>query len=479
MTPRVETWPKADFLSATPLEILVLDDDSLALESIRLALGATYRLRLFTDRSEAERSLDADPPPLALLDLNLGLNRGAEDRSGLDVLVRWKRKHPALDVIFVSGETHADRAMECLRRGASDYLTKPFDPDTLRWVVARAEHRVSLQRKAESLDALLRPLPSSFVGNAAPIRALRARIAKLRGQRHLNVLILGESGTGKEVVARMLHEQEGEPSRPFVVVNMPALPPSLVEAELFGVEKGAYTDAKTARAGRFEAADGGDIFLDEIADISAETQAKLLRTLQERVVERVGSSRGRKVSFRVIAATNQPVERLIGDGRFREDLFYRLGDIVLRLPALRERTEDIPALVEHFIDKYAPLGLDRRERPYFTGPLLEAIQRYRWPGNVRELESAVKRALVFRDGPCIDALDGITLDMPSPAPAAPPPVADAAAAHNALERELIGRALARHGGDRRAAMRELGYSRATFYRRLKSLRPPGDGAVTS
>jgi transcriptional regulator with PAS, ATPase and Fis domain len=310
------------------------------------------------------------------------------------------------------------------------------------------------------------PDPMPFIGDAPAVRELLEKVKKLRGQPDLNVLILGDSGTGKELVARLLHEQETDAKRPFVVVNTPAIPANLMEAELFGVMKGAYTDAKSSRAGKFELADGGDVFLDEIGDLPFETQAKMLRTLQDRTVERIGSGRARQVSFRVISATNQPLGELIEAGRFREDLLYRLSDVVLWLPPLADRKEDIPRLAEHFLQKHS-----RGNPPRLSESALRDLMEFSWPGNVRQLESTLKRALAFHRGDIIESVecyDAARFGGGRPAG----PVRALGESLEDTEKRLIAEALERHGGNRAAAQAELKISRATFYRRVQQLSIP-------
>jgi two-component system, NtrC family, response regulator AtoC len=446
-------------LSVRP-EIVVVDDDPLALQTIKMVLSEEFGVHCFTRPDAAEAYLARHEVDLAVLDLNIS------DQSGLDVLREWRKTFPDLEIVFCSGETRVARAIQCLREGASDFVVKPFDRNDLLLIVRRVVEKSQLKRRLEKLAPMVHPHPMPFIGDSAVVRELLAKVEKLRGQPHLNVLILGESGTGKELVARLLHEQEQDPQRPFVVVNTPAIPTSLMEAELFGVVKGAYTDAKTSRAGKFELADGGDLFLDEIGDLPFETQAKILRTLQDRNVERVGSTRGRQVSFRVVSATNQPLADLIEAGKFREDLLYRLSDVVLWLAPLRDRKDDIPRLAEHFLRKYA-----RGTPPRLADAALVQLMDFSWPGNVRQLESTLKRALAFNRGSTIESVECYDAShfAPGRPMAASKPLDDSL---EAAERRLIEAALERNGGNRAAALGELKISRATFYRRVQYLGIP-------
>ena len=254
--------------------ILILDDDPLALQTLEIALSPQYQVIGFGSPEAAEAHLSHHQVGLAILDLNLG------EQSGLEILKRWKKKFPDLEMIFCSGETRVDRAIQCLRSGASDYVTKPIDKANLRFIVDRTLEKSFLRQKVETMTPMIHPHPVEFIGESPSMKKIVEKLHRLRNQHDLNVMILGESGTGKEVIARYLHQQEHSQKRPFVVVNMPAIPATLVEAELFGVEKGAYTDAKASRAGKFELANHGDIFLDEIGDLHIDVQAKILRTLQ-------------------------------------------------------------------------------------------------------------------------------------------------------------------------------------------------------
>lgn len=436
-------------------EILILDDDPVTLETMKVMLSERYGVHCFSDVGAAEEFLRTRGVPLAILDLNLS------GVSGIEVLGRWSRQFPQMEIVFCSGESRVDRAVECLRKGASDFISKPFTRAHVLLILERVLEKSRLRQKVEVLSPMVHPLPTRWVGSSPASQAVLKKVQRLKKHGNLNVLILGESGTGKELVAQLLHQQENQTGRPFVVVNMPAIPVTLVEAELFGVTKGAYTDAKQSRAGKFELADGGDIFLDEIGDLSPEVQAKILRTLQEKQVERVGATQSRNVEFRVVSATNQPLRELIQKGVFREDLLYRLSDVVLKLPPLRERKDDIPELIEFFVGKHAP-GRSMK----VSKSALETMKSYHWPGNVRQLESTIKRALAFVDGGTLDQVD--LQDQ-----VASPPQETSAIGNGSLEEELakhetrvILEAIRRAGGDRTAAQRQLGISRATLYRKL-------------
>jgi DNA-binding NtrC family response regulator len=301
-----------------------------------------------------------------------------------------------------------------------------------------------------------------FIGRSQSIQNLAQKLEQLRGQGHLSVLILGESGTGKELVARALHRLENESDRPFVPLNVAAIPGTLVEAELFGSEKGAYTDAKVSRAGKIELADGGDLFLDEIGDMPFESQTKLLRVLQDKHVQRVGSCSSKPVKFRLISATNCSFLELTNQKKFREDLFYRIADVVIRVPSLRDRTEDIPLLVNYFIKKYA------RKPMNLNSEAMAKLMNYQWPGNVRQLESAIKRAVAFSNGEVISAIELFDItNLEEDTRFRGHNVSKAGSSSvEEFERRMIVETLARHNWNRGLAMNELGMPRATFYRKI-------------
>jgi len=447
-------------------DILIVDDDLSLLQALANTLASSYSVHTATNAFEAQEALKARRIPVVILDLHL------PEISGLDLLKRWKTEFPETEIIFCSGEQKVDKAIECIRHGAADFISKPFKKEDLLCLIERTFEKHELKKKSEKLTPLLNPMPVEFIGESPLILELLGKIKLLKKQPHLNVILLGESGTGKEIMARLLHQQEEDMERPFVVVNMPAIPSNLMESELFGVEKGAYTDAKHSRAGKFEMADGGDIFLDEIGDLPLDTQAKLLRALQEKQIERVGSNRSRKISFRVISATNQPLSELMASGRFREDVIYRLSDMVLWLPPLRERKEDISVLAKYFIRKYSP----RNTKIELSEQALQTLVNYSWPGNVRQLESTLKRALIFCKSNTIESIE-----IYDPATFNPVgrsnsfSVAGTFSSDNfdlqikEFERSLINSTIQKFGGDKIAAMNALKLPRATFYRKLSQL----------
>ncbi len=399
------------------------------------------------------------------------------DFSGIALLQEILREQPGACVVLMTAHGSIDSAVEAMRQGAFDYLTKPLDREVLLLVVSRAVERARLvsenRRLREELRGRFRV--ENLVGAHGSMQEV-FRIVHKVARSNSTVLIYGESGTGKELVARAIHVTSDRRDRPFLGVNVAALPETILEAELFGYEKGAFTGADARKIGLFEHASGSTLFLDEVGELKRDLQVKLLRTLQEREVLRVGGSEPVPVDVRVVAATNLDLEREVREGRFREDLFYRLNVIPIELPPLRERRTDIPLLVEHFLAKHGEPGRARVIAP----EALEALVAYSWPGNVRELESAVERTLLLADGDVI-RLD----DLPAAArirggAAAgrfPVEIPDEGLDLDGLERSLIVRALEKSGGNVTRAARLLGLSRRTLQYRLEKIQVAPDGAV--
>jgi DNA-binding NtrC family response regulator len=380
--------------------LLIVEDE----RAIRLALSGLlrregYEVEQADAGGDAIARLAAEPFDLVLTDLALG-----EGPSGMDVLRACKREQPETPVVMITAHGNEKIAVEAMKLGAEDYVPKPFDNDEIRLVVKRALERTQLARENRILRARLdRDYGfDALIGSGKAMRGVFATIQKV-AETDLTVLIRGESGTGKELVAQALHQHSARKGGPFVAVNCAAIGRELVESELFGHEKGAFTGAEARRVGRFEAAHGGTIFLDEIGDMAPETQAKVLRVLQERSFERVGGTKPIAVDVRVVAATHRDLERDVKDGRFREDLYYRLQVVEIEMPALRERLEDVPALAMRFLEQLA----ERHGRPgrRLAPSALAALAAHGWPGNVRELRNVVERAAVLAAGDEIAAAD--------------------------------------------------------------------------
>ncbi|PYM06825.1 MAG: DNA-binding response regulator, partial [Candidatus Rokuibacteriota bacterium] len=365
--------------------LLVADDDPAVRESLQRALTREgYAVVLAPDGQAALERLEAGGIDLVLSDLKMpGL-------SGLELLPRAKVVAPEVDFIMLTAFGTVEEAVKAMKDGATDFLTKPFQRAQLVKVVRQALERRALiaQNRAlqQRLDALLGQ--GDFIGVSGPFQRMMDLVKKVADS-SATILIQGESGVGKEGVARAVHERSSRRDGPFVAVNCAALPETLLESELFGYEKGAFTGAAGRKEGRFELADGGTLFLDEVADLSAITQPKILRVLQEGEFERVGGTRTIRVDVRIVTATNQDLAALVRERRFREDLFYRLNVITINVPPLRDRLEDIPVLAQHFLQVYAAKNNRRLEG--LSDEVVDCLESYGWPGNVRELENVIER----------------------------------------------------------------------------------------
>jgi two-component system, NtrC family, response regulator PilR len=400
------------------------------------------------------------------------------DLDGLALLSTLLQTQPNACVILMTAHGSIDSAVEAMRRGAFDYLTKPLNKDELLLVLRRAIERLRLVQENRLLHEQLqdRFRIDNIIGAHGSMQDVFRVVHKVAAS-NSTVLIYGESGTGKELVARALHQLSPRRERPFFAVNVAALPETLLEPELFGHEKGAFTGAEARKIGLFEQASGSTLFLDEVGELKRDLQVKLLRTLQEREVMRVGGTERVAVDVRIVAATNQDLERAVKEGRFREDLFYRLNVIPLVLPPLRQRRTDVPLLVEHFVRKYAQAG-----RPtQVSAEALRLLMSYGWPGNVRQLEAVIERALLLSESPLVEPDDlpaavragignetmgGLDLNVP-----------DEGLDLEALERGLILKALAKAQGNVTRAARLLGLSRRTLQYRLEKLQEAPEAAA--
>jgi two-component system response regulator AtoC len=442
--------------------VLVVDDE----ESMRHLLNVIltdrgYEVRAVSNGEDALRELSARDYDLVLSDVRM------PRMDGLVLLRRALELHPELTFIVMSAYGTHDTAIEAMKAGAYDYVSKPFKPDEVVLVLRKAEERLRLSRENRRLRSELAKgfRIENFIGSSPALQEMLRQVRRVAPTK-TTVLLTGESGTGKELVARALHELSPRAAMPFVAVNCGAIPAELLESELFGHVRGAFTDASRDKKGLAAEADGGTLFLDEIGELPLGLQVKLLRFLEDEQVRRVGDTRSEKVDVRVVAATARDLARAVKEGQFREDLFYRLNVVNVRLPALRERPDDVPALVEHFLAKYRRL---RPEAP-LTGvspQALEVLRSHRWPGNVRELEHAVERAVVLADGPLVQEDDLPDEVRVAPAPAALAPGRDLSVkrAFRALEEQLIRAALDRTGGHRTRAAELLDLSyRALLYK---------------
>ena len=465
--------------------VLIVDDE----EVLAGAMGDYlrrfgYAVTLRSSGEEGLRSIDQEPPDIVVLDFRL------PRMDGLEVLRRIKESRPEIEVILLTAHGSVEGAVEAIKLGAFDYLSKPLDLEELRLVVGKALHSV---RQGQELDYLRsrvdRENPSrEIVGGSEQILQVKkliqqiAAIEALSGKEAPAILITGETGTGKELVARSIHSSSPRANKPFVEINCAAIPNQRLEAELFGYEKGAFTDAKANKVGLFEAADGGTLFLDEISSLDLNLQAKLLKAIEERSVRRLGSIQMRHFDVVLMAATNQPLEQAIKAKSFREDLYYRLKVLEINLPPLRERGNDPLLLANHFVKLHARRY--NRGQKTFSAGAAAIIGHYAWPGNVRELSNVIERAVLLKSGATLEADDLALRPMAS---------SDEAAARNPdttlaidlskgivlddLERTIIEAVLGRTNWNRTRAAQMLGLSRETLRYRIEkyNLKAPGSG----
>jgi DNA-binding NtrC family response regulator len=443
--------------------VLVADDQPDVREALRLLLkNEGYEIQAAASPAEILAALEAREFDIVLMDLNYARDTtsGAE---GLDLLMRIQAMDSALPVIVMTAWGSVQLAVEAMRRGARDFIQKPWENARLLAIVrTQVELRQSLRRqiRLEAENRLLRAesMPT-LIAEAESMRPVLDLIARV-GPSDANVLVTGEHGTGKEVAAKALYALSPRATKPLVTVNAGGLSEGVFESELFGHVKGAFTDAKMDRVGRFELAEGGTLFLDEIANVPMNLQAKLLRVLETGEMERVGSSKTRRVDVRIIAATNADVNTEVAAGRFRQDLLFRLNTIEIQLPPLRDRREDIPLLANHFLRSYAQRY--RKNLTGFDAPALQALHEHMWPGNVRELDHAIERAVLLAQGNQVRASD-LGLRAASSGGAARLEEMNL----DDVERYLVQKTLARFDGNVSQAAEALGLSRSGLYRRMQ------------
>ncbi len=441
-------------MSDAKQKILLVEDDPGLQKQLKWSL-ADYELVMAADRDSAVVQLRRHEPAVVLLDL--GLPPDADGASeGLAALQQILSLAPATKVIVVTGNLDRSNAVKAIRLGAYDFFQKPFDPDVLALMIARALHVHALEAENRLLAARQRGSAlQGLITSSEPMLKICRTVEKV-APANATVLLLGESGTGKEVLARGVHELSPRAGKRFVAINCAAIPDTLLESELFGYEKGAFTGAAKQTIGRIEYANEGTLFLDEIGDLPMQLQAKLLRFLQERVIERLGGRGEIPVDVRVVCATHRDLASMIREGGFREDLYYRLSEITIKIPPLRERPGDAVLLAQAFLDRYA--REQGRNIRGFTADALGALETHAWPGNVREMENIIKRATIMADGSQITAAD-LGLDA---AHAEPQPFNLRQARENA-ERLAVGRALAHSEGSIAQAAELLGITRPTLY----------------
>lgn len=446
--------------------ILIIDDDASLRRILEYnLLEAGYAVTAAATGEEGLRLLQAERYSLVITDMNMpGID-------GMEVLKGVKELSPETLVIIITAFGTIDVAVAAMKAGAHDYITKPFNRDGLRLTVAKAVQFSALEAENRKLRYELSDKSDfkAIIGNSAEMAKVFQVIEKV-APTEATVLITGESGTGKELVARSIHARSSRSNAPFIAVNCSAIPRDLLESELFGHMKGAFTGATKDRPGKFELADSGTIFLDEIGELPLELQPKLLRTIQERTVEPVGGSEQKKLDVRIIAATNLDISKALADGLFREDLYYRLAVIPLHLPPLRERREDIPLLARHFCRKHG--GAD----VHFEPEALAALAGYTWPGNVRELENLVERLLIMRSSPRLtlhDIPDKVRENRRTAATGKIINLPDGGCSLEELEREIVTEALNRNGWNQTAAARFLRIPRHTLIYRMEKYRITG------
>ncbi len=453
--------------------IVVVDDDSSLRRVLRMQLEeAGYEVALASDGEEARGLIDERCPKLVITDLRM------PGTGGLDLLRYIREGLQETTVIMITAFASVDTAVEAMKAGAYDYVAKPIDYEALVLAVHRAMERQNLREEVRNLRSTLDRQYGfeNIIGRSKALLRVLEKASRV-AQHDSTVLIQGETGTGKELLARAIHHNSRRTSQPFITINCGAIPKDLLESELFGYTRGAFSGAYAPKPGRIEMADGGTLFLDEVGELSVEMQVKLLRLLQHGELDKLGSTATRTVNVRVIAATNRNLQAMIEDGAFREDLYYRLAVVPLELPPLRERRDDIPELAQHLFCKHKErhgLGALR-----MSGSVLSRLTRYRWPGNVRELENVVERLVVLSGGDQITeadlpeefrrvpyARDSILLELP-----------EEGLSLEAVERELLVRALEKFNWNQSKAARYLDISRRTLIYRIEKYRLVRDGAV--
>ncbi len=445
--------------------VLVVDDDpghQTTLKTIIKSWG--YHVEVANDGTKAVEKVKEIPFDLTLMDVRMAV------MSGIEALKLIKQYNPAIPILIMTAYSSVESAVEALKAGAYDYLTKPLDFDALKITMERALEHTSL--KTENL-ALKEKLQSDFkmkniIGKSLPMKDLTDMVGMVAPS-EATILITGESGTGKELVARAIHFNSTYKKGPLVVVNCAAITETLLESELFGHEKGAFTGADKRREGRFMQANNGTIFLDEIGEMSPMMQAKLLRVIQDREIQRVGSDETITVDVRIVAATNRDLQENVSSGKFREDLYYRLNVVTLKIPPLRERVDDIPLLAQHFLNKYSEKN--RKQVKGFTPLAMDMFLKYKWPGNVRELENAVERAVILLPGDYISEKElplSIT-EVYSQENLVVAFQSNTASTQSLeeIEKKAILAALEASGGNKSETARRLGINRRTLYKKLE------------
>jgi two-component system NtrC family response regulator len=441
-------------------QILIVDDDEDIRSQLRWALTADFDVIESEDRPSAMNVFREKKPEVVLVDLGLPPHPGTP-QEGMALLGELIAADSATRVVVISGQGEKENALKAIGEGAYDFFCKPVNVEELKTIIGRAFQVGRLEREFQAQQQEFATEGfADMLGKSPAIKQVFSTIRKLDNA-DASVLVLGESGTGKEVVALTIHRRGPRAKGPFVAINCGAIPETLIESELFGHERGAFTGAHTARPGRVEMAEGGTLFLDEIGELPLAMQVKLLRFLQEQQIERIGGRKPIQVNTRVIAATNVNIEKAMTEGTFREDLYYRLAVVVIKLPPLRERDTDVVVLAEAFLKRFG--SEQGKGRLKFSKEALIALQQYSWPGNVRELENRVKRAVIM----CED--QRVTPENLSLVSGSAGGALNLREARDQLERDMLTKALRRHRGKISPAAAELGISRPTFYEMMEKL----------
>ncbi|HEX9046022.1 MAG TPA: PEP-CTERM-box response regulator transcription factor [Verrucomicrobiae bacterium] len=441
--------------------LLIIDDDEEIRTQMKWALAKDYEVSLAEDRATALETFRTAQPAVVLLDLGLPPTPGNPDE-GLAVLSELLQQDRLAKVVIVSGQGEKENALRAIGAGAYDFLSKPVDMEELKFLLKRCFHVAQLEKEYAAMQQLM--AGDSFegmLGGSPQMQPIFDIIRKV-STTDAPVLILGESGTGKEMVAKAIHQRSNNRNGPFVAINCGAIPETLLESELFGHEKGAFTGAHMQRKGRIETAADGTLFLDEIGEIPPLLQVKLLRFLQEQTIERIGGRQSIQINTRVVAATNADLRKAMQNGTFREDLFYRLAVVQITLPPLRDRESDVRFLAQYFLNRFA--AQVSKPNLAFDPDAIRALNRHSWPGNVRELENCVRRAAIMAEGRRVKAADlelaaspgglnGVTLKE----------------ARESVERQMLTQALKKHGGKIAPAAADLGLSRPTIYELMEKL----------
>jgi two-component system, NtrC family, response regulator len=443
-------------------KVLIVDDDEAIRTQMKWALSQVYEVHFAEDRKGALEAFTANSPAVTLLDLGLPPHPNQCDE-GLAALSDLLAADNTAKVIVISGQSEKQNAIQAVGEGAYDFLCKPVETEELRLLLRRCIQVVELEKEYRDLQQSQRAdVFEDMLGTSPQMQAAFALIRKVAGT-DAPVLLLGESGTGKEMAAAAVHRRSARKSGPFVAINCNAIPENLLESELFGHEKGAFTGAHIQRKGLMETASGGTLFLDEIGELPPAIQVKLLRFLQEQRLQRVGGRQEIQIDTRLVTATNADLKQMIETGKFREDLYFRLAVVTIRLLPLRERGEDVVLLAREFLQRYA--GQADRTKLVLTPDALRAITRYSWPGNVRELQNRVKRAVIMASGSRVTAKD-LELQQSQDVPSSATTLREA---REHVEREMIEQALKRNFGKITAAAADLGISRPTLYELMEKL----------